>query len=61
MMRRATLPSGLCCAPRRCTFTDVREVLAGMGARPGHFITQMVCCWHVQWGWGGGGIRGGGG
>ncbi|GFR49913.1 hypothetical protein Agub_g12021 [Astrephomene gubernaculifera] len=27
---------------RRSTFTDVRAVLASMGAKPGHFITQMV-------------------
>ncbi|GIL58521.1 hypothetical protein Vafri_13465 [Volvox africanus] len=27
---------------RKSTFNDVREVLATMGAQPGHFITQMV-------------------
>ncbi|KXZ49376.1 hypothetical protein GPECTOR_21g602 [Gonium pectorale] len=27
---------------RKCTFTDVREVLASMGAKPGHYIAQMV-------------------
>ncbi len=27
---------------RKNTFADVRDVLAGMGAKPGHYITQMV-------------------
>ena len=30
---------------RRATFTDVRQVLASMGAKPGHFIAQMVGGW----------------
>lgn len=27
---------------RKNTFADVRDVLAGMGAKAGHYITQMV-------------------